>query len=99
MESQFTRGGRGKKAPYETTHVRIPTVLKLYVSELSDTYKKCLENETDKEYVQNLTNSINKPVNKNSFVVLAEEIIRLRQQKKSTKVALDNLLTAILESE
>jgi hypothetical protein len=33
------RGGRGVKAPYETTHVRIPVDLKKRVEELSKAYK------------------------------------------------------------
>jgi hypothetical protein len=32
-------GGRGKKAPYETTHVRIPVDLKSQVEELVESYR------------------------------------------------------------
>ena len=32
-------GGRGKKAPYETTHVRIPVDLKLQVEKLVEDYR------------------------------------------------------------
>jgi hypothetical protein len=32
-------GGRGKKAPYETTHVRIPVDLKSQVEELVENYR------------------------------------------------------------
>jgi hypothetical protein len=37
------KGGRGVKAPYETTHVRIPTPIKSKVEELSNTYKNGIE--------------------------------------------------------
>lgn len=33
------KGGRGLKAPYETTHVRIPTPIKDKVEELSNAFK------------------------------------------------------------
>jgi hypothetical protein len=39
---------------------------------------------------------MNKGVNMNSIRQLALEVVKLKKQKKSTKVALDNLLTAIL---
>lgn len=38
--ADYTKGGRSKKAPYETTHVRIPVELKLEVQEMSNEYKQ-----------------------------------------------------------
>jgi hypothetical protein len=32
-------GGRGKKAPYETTHVRVPVDLKPQIEEIIDSYR------------------------------------------------------------
>ena len=37
--SDVTKGGRGKKAPYETTHCRIPLPLKPIVEQLANAYK------------------------------------------------------------
>ena len=37
------KGGRGVKAPYETTHVRIPTPIKSKVEKLSNAYKDGIE--------------------------------------------------------
>jgi hypothetical protein len=44
--------------------------------------------------MENIT--MNKAVNENNIRQLALEVVKLKKQKKSTKVALDNLLTAIL---
>lgn len=37
--SNFTKGGRGKQAPYETTHCRIPTPIKEIVHSFASAYK------------------------------------------------------------
>jgi hypothetical protein len=51
-------GGRGKKAPYETTHVRIPLDLKFQVELLVEDYRnnhyKISENN-NQEFVNNLS--------------------------------------------
>jgi len=39
LSNKVSKGGRGKKAHYETTHVRIPVELKELVNRLSDEYK------------------------------------------------------------
>lgn len=39
------KGGRGVKAPYETTHVRIPEPIKARVEALSQAYKDGVMNE------------------------------------------------------
>jgi hypothetical protein len=43
--------------------------------------------------------STQKDVNENKLKELARELVKLKSQKKSTKVAMDNLLTAILGDE
>lgn len=72
QSSEFQRGGRGKKAPYETTHSRIPTPLKNQIAELIDSYQKYVEqggdpdsppsfcNEQDTVYVAAMTEVIKK---------------------------------------
>ena len=101
MTLKSTRGGRGHVAPYETTHARIPVAIKPYIEFVSNSYKQSVEDSTDGNFVlilestmENIT--MNKAVNKNNIRQLALEVVKLKKQKKSTKIALDNLLTAIL---
>jgi hypothetical protein len=101
MSLKSTKGGRGHVAPYETTHARIPVAIKSYVNFVSDSFKQSVEDGTDGNFVltleftmENIT--MNKAVNENNIRQLALEVVKLKKQKKSTKVALDNLLTAIL---
>lgn len=39
MNLDVTKGGRGKKAPYETSHCRIPTAIKPLVEKITLAYK------------------------------------------------------------
>jgi hypothetical protein len=101
MTLKSTRGGRGHTAPYETTHARIPFAIKPYIEFVSNSYKKSVEDGTDGNFVLTLDATVenitmNKGVNENNIRQLALEVVKLKKQKKSTKVALDNLLTAIL---
>jgi hypothetical protein len=101
MTLKSTRGGRGHVAPYETTHARIPVAIKSYVNFVSDSFKQSVEDGTDGNFVLTLESTMenitmNKAVNGNNIRQLALEVVKLKKQKKSTKVALDNLLTAIL---
>ena len=101
MTLKSTRGGRGHVAPYETTHARIPVAIKSYVNFVSDSFKQSVEDGTDGNFVLTLESTMenitmNKAVNENNIRQLALEVVKLKKQKKSTKVALDNLLTAIL---
>lgn len=101
MELKSTKGGRYKVAPYETTHARIPVAIKDYVSFVSNSYKQAIETGVETEFMINLDNTVEsistlKPVNENNLTQLALEVVKLRRQKKSTKIALDKLLTSIL---
>ena len=44
--TDYTRGGHGKKAPYETEMYRIPTPIKETVQQLSTAYKRLCNLET-----------------------------------------------------
>ena len=101
MSLKSTKGGRGHVAPYETTHARIPVAIKSYVNFVSDSFKQSVEDGTDGNFVLTLESTMenitmNKAVNENNIRQLALEVVKLKKQKKSTKIALDNLLTAIL---
>lgn len=74
------RGGRGAKAPYETTHVRIPVDIKDQVEKLSNDYKLGVIGETK---------------NTLSLEEATEAARLILKQKKSARVSLENLLTRI----
>jgi hypothetical protein len=78
-------GGRGKKAPYETTHIRVPEPIKAEVQRMIDRFHGS-EVETD----LNLETSLS------AAVVLAESIL---SQKKSARVSMEKLLTALYHRE
>lgn len=81
------KGGRGHKAIYETTHMRIPTPLKDLFTRISNDYKVngiTPENEL----------AIFAPVklHKHEAVELARQILK---SKKGAKVSLEKLLTGL----
>lgn len=74
-------GGRGKKAPYETTHVRVPVPIKPQIEALIEQFKS-----GESESSENPLTSIDEAV------ILAKSILT---QKKSARVSLQKLLTGI----
>ncbi len=57
--TDFTKGGRGKKAPYETVHYRIPKPLKSTIQKLSNTYRNLLGTKYSEELIVNVEETIN----------------------------------------
>lgn len=83
-------GGRGHKAPYETTHLRIPVPLKPDIEKLIENYRLLvvdgIEIETEKD----------------SLLPLEDAIEMCRRMVKARKSKLDDfskLLTAIYKAE
>ena len=74
-------GGRGVKAPYETTHVRVPVPIKADVERLIDQFKEGGNTEAE-----NLLTNID------NAVAIAKGILL---SKKSARVSMEKLLTAI----
>lgn len=74
------KGGRGVKAPYETTHVRIPVEIKEQVEALSEAYKS-----------GKLQTAFN-PLSKDDSIELARQVLK---RKKSAKLSMESLLTGI----
>lgn len=74
------KGGRGVKAPYESTHVRVPVPIKHMVEDLIQAYK---DGEIDEK--RELP-----PIDE--VLVTAREILKKR---KSAKVSIESLLTSI----
>lgn len=81
------RGGRGVKAPYETTHIRIPVPIKAEVERLSQAYKEGITNQSDESERQ---------LTFDEAVQLAKEILK---SKKSARVSIEKLLTGIYKQE
>lgn len=79
------KGGRGVKAPYESTHVRIPVPIKDKVEALSQAYKDGTLEDSEPQSVD-LDNAIE----------LARSILK---QKKSARVSMENLLKAIYNQD
>ena len=71
------KGGRGVKAPWTTTHVRIPEPIKDRVQALSEAFK---------------SGEMNEPMTLEEAIETAQKIMK---QKKSAKVSMQSLLTAI----
>ncbi len=57
--TDFTKGGRGKKAPYETVHYRIPKPLKSTIQKLSNTYRNLFGTKYYDELIVNVEETIN----------------------------------------
>jgi hypothetical protein len=47
MSDLIAKGGRGNKAPYETTLVRVPLTVKPLVEKLTAAYRRCFEVSSD----------------------------------------------------
>jgi len=74
-------GGRGIKAPYETTHVRVPVPIKADIQRLIDQFKEGGETESN-----NLLTGIDEAVTIAKAILIS---------KKSAKQSMQKLLTAI----
>lgn len=74
------KGGRGVKAPYESTHVRVPVPIKEEVEKLIEKFKS-----GDKEEEKQLPSL-------EESVEIARVILN---QKKSARVSVEKLLTGI----
>lgn len=75
-----SKGGRGLKAPYETTHVRVPVPIKEKIQKIIDDYKNDVDDTEGDilEYEQ--------------AVELANKILK---SKKGAAISLSKLLTGI----
>lgn len=85
MNMSAPKGGRGNKAPYETTHVRVPVPIKAEIEKLINDYKEGIS-----------TDSSETLITPTEAIELARNILR---QKKSAKVSMEKLLTSIYHQE
>lgn len=106
----YSKGGRGKIAPYQTSHCRVPLDIKPLCEQLSIVYKRFLSfnsPELINKFIRTIQESISeasypehKPVNgiksKDEALKIAKKVL---SQKKSARVSLAKLLTAIYDVE
>ena len=90
------KGGRGKIAPYKTTHMRVPVPLKERVSKLIEEYRDGLS-QTDDEHQDSSSKS--KELDKLSLTEAKEKCKDIVKQKKSARASLAKLLTALYGEE
>lgn len=87
-------GGRGKRANYDTTHVRVPLPLKEVIQELIDNYRWT-------QYIPSIDDLKPKEVKEEPcYEDVAIDIARqILKSKKSAKVSMEKLLTSIYSKE
>ena len=92
--ANFTKGGRGKKAPYETVHYRIPKPLKLTVQKLTNTYRNLLGTKYSDELIVNVEEVINltgsKGNNDTERTKAGTKYSELKQQVQNWQEAIEN---------
>ncbi len=99
----YTKGGRGKKAPYTTTHVRIPTQIKPLIDKITARFKELVNQpEALEDSLSSIADCIDdqKAVNSLSEInITKEETLELAKKlmkaKKSKKDTIEKLLTSI----
>jgi hypothetical protein len=75
------KGGRGKKAPYETAMCRVPQPIKCIVDELTATYRELLENydnPDDPELINAVKISITKVDSKEIIAEAITDYIKIQ---------------------
>ena len=92
MEAFIPKGGRGQRAPYETTTIRVPKPILSDVEQLIDQYRAQVMGGED---VLSGHNNIRKPYNLDleDAIIKAQEL--LGDKKASKKVTIKKLLEAI----
>lgn len=101
------KGGRNNKAPYETTHLRVPTGIKFSVTRVIDIYKRSLQDTyvlSSVDFLENLRKFIDgymfcsgSLANANR-VVAVEEILRLEEALKSAEALIEHQHVELEES-
>lgn len=104
---EYTKGGRGKKAPYETTHCRVPKQLKPLIDKLTGEYKKLVgQPEALNHTIDTLTSLVDDTCTKETSkesednLLSQEEAMELgkkilRSKKGNKQQQMEKLLTAI----
>lgn len=85
-------GGRGHVAPYETTHVRVPSPIKPQVEKLIDSYRELVLNENSQPDLYKDCASAMTIKSYSEAIEIARQVLR---QKKSARESLEKLLTGL----
>ena len=92
--TNFTKGGRGKKAPYETVHYRILKPLKLTIQKLTNAYKNLLGTKYSDELIVNVEEVINltsyEGDNSTEVTKVGTKYSELKQQVQNWQKAIEN---------
>ena len=95
----YTKGGRGKKAPYSTEIVRVPSPIRGIVDKLIEGFREKVESGEIKDYEdsQELASDLTgeKPVTTISKEEAIESAKRILRGKKSKKQGFEKLLQVI----
>lgn len=90
------KGGRGKVAPYESTHVRVPLPIKPKVDRMVEEYRELiLSNKEPEREKFNCSDSMTLTT-VGEAKAIAQDILK---QKKSAKLSLEKLLTSLYKGE
>lgn len=95
----YSKGGRGKQAPYTTTHIRVPDPLKAEVEHFIAEWRSLVDAGTlsPTEAVTEIYKTVGyAQINFSEALVKAQEILK---QKKSANDSMIKLLTAIYDIE
>lgn len=85
--SNIPKGGRGKKAPYQTTHVRIPVALKPAIEQMIAEYKDLVVNDilsADEEISHNNYTLYRELPNKLQMIEITEKLLKQKQSARKT---------------
>ena len=93
----INKGGRGKKAPYETTHIRIPTPIKEEVESLIERWKLDKEMGTNTPINQTMYLDSLKLVNR--FIEEIGQTANLHQRNNTNLVKFRKWLESHLDEE
>ena len=94
------KGGRGKNAPYSTTHCRIPEPLKATVERFSSAYKILIGGDNEggcKQLINIVDNAIsNFDESQNEMEHLKKELARLMHEIEALKIERENAIKNLL---
>jgi hypothetical protein len=105
-QDENTKGGRGKVAPYTTTHLRVPQPLKDKLQVLIIWYKKAVNENNDHRYLDKLddamsvmsglSNEQSTPIDRTT---LLDAMKKVGKQKKSAKESMAKLVNELFETD
>lgn len=95
------KGGRGLKAPYETTHVRVPVPIQEPIQSFIDEWKQLKISGNESDTINPLTTldaskKLTDKCDLDRAVKLAHNVLK---QKKSARVSLERFLSEVYQED